>query len=224
MNHADNCDYIAFSDQDDYWLDDKLLTGTSLLEKAKGTVNLYFSAMTVVNSDLIRKGYKKFNNKLTFGSAFTRHNAAGCTMIFTKELAYRVNEIEIDEFNISHDSLVYIINLWSGGSVIYDEDSRILYRRHNSNVTGLRNNLFKRVKREISSVKYERSKRLYLSNLLINKLNDLANNENRIIVNRYLDYRRKKYNRFFLLVDKRFKFGNILVDIFIKALIITKLF
>lgn len=218
------CDYVAFSDQDDYWRPDKLSSALNMLECSKNRYKLYFSNLDFVNENLEFIKRKKFNNLHRFGSAFTRHNVAGCTMVFNSELA-NVSIISIPNIKeISHDAWTFIVCNWINGEITHDQNSYIFYRQHSNNVTNARKGLFIRIKREKQNIRRNVTKRYKVCEILLNELKNYGTDENYKIIEKYLAYRRGRISRWSMIFDKRFSFGNVTVDVFTKILMLLKMY
>lgn len=141
-------DYIAFSDQDDIWLEDKLLYATNkLLEQASQG---YSSNLTLYDGEN-KIGYLKKNKRMTELDHHFQGASAGCTYVITKELAESIQNTlnRFDYMNykekISHDWLVYYIARVNGFHWYMDECSKILYRQHENNVYGAKRSILKKL-------------------------------------------------------------------------------
>lgn len=134
--HAPNEEYYAFSDQDDYWMPDKLKAGVDHLKKIdKNIPALYYSGKLIVNEKLEKINTKDiYVRKNTFGCALTEGVAYGCTMVFNYKLKKIISGF-IPENKYMHDAFIYRLSC-SIGIVIYDPNSYIRYRQHSSNVVG----------------------------------------------------------------------------------------
>lgn len=138
---SEKYDYYAFSDQDDYWLPDKLISAINFLEKYDRIPALYMSSATIVDENLsyiTDKIIKSFNN---FENAVIKNEAIGCTQVFNLSLL-RFLKMYKPDFIMMHDSWVCRVCHAIGGKVIIDEKSHILYRQHNNNVLGYHENAF----------------------------------------------------------------------------------
>lgn len=136
--------YIAFSDQDDIWLPQKMKAATDLLVKKEA--DLYCSNLTKWNVSnnkysVLKKDFpqKKFDFLFEGGSA-------GCTYVFTKKFAIELHEFlfNLDSSNwkeFSHDWLLYFFARSRNYKVIIDSNSYIKYRLHDENVHGHLNQL-----------------------------------------------------------------------------------
>lgn len=135
--------YFAFSDQDDFWLPEKLISGIenikTLDQNDPGRPSLYFCPPKIVDKELspINKEWGD-SHYLTFEEACMIQPCAGCTMVFNR----RALELFLkgDPAKMSmHDSWLYKTVLACGGRVIEDKDPHILYRQHGENVIGASN-------------------------------------------------------------------------------------
>ena len=131
-----NYDFYSFADQDDIWIDDKLVSATEMLEGMPvDTPNLYFSDTTVVDASLeLIDGIRRRKVVLSKGRALARNVATGCTMVFNrKAVDFYVNN-KPDYIKI-HDYAMFLLCSFLG-NVVYDETSHILYRQHGNNQLG----------------------------------------------------------------------------------------
>lgn len=144
LDFIDNYQYIAFSDQDDIWLPQKMKAATDLL--VKEGAELYCSNLTKWNVSnnsfsVLKKDFpqKRFDYLFEGGSA-------GCTYVFTKEFAIDLQKFlfKLDSSTwkgFSHDWLVYFFAQSRNFSVVIDSNSYIHYRLHDANVHGHLNKL-----------------------------------------------------------------------------------
>lgn len=140
LSEADlsNADYIALSDQDDIWLDDKLSHAVNKVQESN--VDAYSSNVTAFwpngKQSLINKAQPQKQFDYMFESA-----GPGCTFVLTKKLA-----LEIQTFLIAkkaqcqlvalHDWFIYAFARSYGFKWFIDHQSHMLYRQHASNVVG----------------------------------------------------------------------------------------
>ena len=133
-----NCDFIAFSDHDDIWSNDKLYSAIKLI---KSTTNendpvLYASRTKYVDNNrkfiTLSKNRKK---TLSFKNAIVQCYAGGNTMVFNKKLYSIIKNIGLVDVK-SHDWWLYIVATAVEGKIIYDKNSYISYRQHNDNISG----------------------------------------------------------------------------------------
>ena len=219
-----NVNYIAFSDQDDFWEPDKLHLATIMLNQNDKNIKLYFSSLTLVDSKLTELSKKKFTNIISFGSALTRHNAAGCTMVMSRDLVDIAKLYMRNDKVISHDAWVYLLCLWMGGEIINDKESHIKYRQHDNNVTSARHNIWKRIRTEFKNIKKNRLKRTVISELLVRDFSQYAKSENTQIAMKYLSFRNRKVSSVSMMCDKRYRFGRSIIDFYSRVLMVLNLY
>lgn len=130
-------DYIAFCDQDDFWLEEKLFCAVEKL-KAISTPKplIYFSNLYIVDENLGNKQlmYEELSPYLNKSHLMVENFATGCTMVFNKKaldsfLAHPINNLRVHDIRLFHMCLFL-------GSYIYDDNAYILYRQHGDNVIG----------------------------------------------------------------------------------------
>jgi hypothetical protein len=89
----------------------------------------------VVNANLEPLGYSGIPKKgLSFRNALVENQVRGCTILLNR--AARQLLTQIPSACVSHDWWIYLV-VSAFGTVVYDQEPRILYRRHASNVFGI---------------------------------------------------------------------------------------
>lgn len=132
-------DYYAFADQDDVWNSDKIQRG---IEKIKHSEipTLYYSNAELVDERLnsLQRCVHRHNPTCSVESALCLTcSAQGCTSLFNKELAKMVQNTEVPNAVVMHDSLMTCLCFLVGGRVIFDSTPTMKYRIHTNNVVGL---------------------------------------------------------------------------------------
>lgn len=131
-------DYIAFSDQDDVWLTNKLVAGIGCLENS--TASGYSSSALAFwpsgKEKLVTQAKKPRNLDFLFEGA-----GQGCTFILKAEFFGYVKKFCVDNREVTnrfyyHDWLVYILARASDAEWFFDDRSFIRYRQHATNDTG----------------------------------------------------------------------------------------
>lgn len=155
---AINNKYIMFSDQDDVWKNDKIeLTLNSMknVESIKGVDEpiLVYTNLAYVNKELKYLGNKNIKVENRSLNVLLGYNYVwGCTMMINNSLSKIV--FPISEKADNHD---YWIALHAQllGTIYHLNEETILYRQHESNVTGGINNssLYGKIKRSKSKIK-----------------------------------------------------------------------
>lgn len=135
----DGYDYYAWSDQDDVWLENKLVAAIEMIQESGK--QLYMSNLMCVDADLNNIGLRNKNHAdISIYSIICENQTNGCTMVFTKDFRDQLTEDRrrpSDSLFLSryHDT-------WTGmvgsikNEIVYDYNYYILYRQHESNEVG----------------------------------------------------------------------------------------
>ena len=128
-------EYYAFSDQDDFWLEEKLKVAVKKLEDSNSP-RLYFSRKKYVNEKLQPLAWEDCKVRGTsIGFALMNSCASGCTMVFNNCLCHKLClGYPEPQYMSMHDAWVYIVAA-AIGDVVYENDAYILYRQHGDNVS-----------------------------------------------------------------------------------------
>ena len=148
----DTCDYYAFSDQDDVWLDDKLIAGIRFLKERRK--ELYVSNLMCVDADLNPLGLNHQKPPDTHLYGIMQGNSmCGCTMIFSNRLCQilrdKAHRPDDDIIRFRHHDMWTAMTASVLGALAFDFDYHILYRQHGGNVVGsvVYDSVWKRAKR-----------------------------------------------------------------------------
>jgi hypothetical protein len=129
---------VAFADQDDVWLPEKLARGVDALgEVADGTPALYCARQSLVNASLrpIRIS-AKLTEPPGFPQALTQNIATGCTVMLNAD-AVRLIAGTQEPPDTLHDWWAYLVVTAAGGRVLIDDEPTVLYRQHAHNAVGV---------------------------------------------------------------------------------------
>lgn len=132
-------DYYAFSDQDDVWNPDKLNKGLRAVAEVSSPA-LYCTNAELVDSQLQSIGRNTHRVTPTYNLVSIlclASCAQGCTSVFNSALAQVIQQHDVPDVFIMHDSLVTCLCALIGGMIIYDHTPSIKYRMHGSNVFGM---------------------------------------------------------------------------------------
>lgn len=144
LDFSEEFDFVAFADQDDIWLPNKL--NEAIIKLNSQSANLYCSNLIKWDEksgelSLLKKDFpqKEFDYLFEGGSA-------GCTYVFRKSFAEAFRDyIKLvdsqDWQDFSHDWLIYFFARNKKYKVIIDSVPNINYRIHNNNVHGHLNKL-----------------------------------------------------------------------------------
>lgn len=138
----DLADYYAFSDQDDIWIDDKLISAIRVLGKERKDIPLiYGSSVSLYMDDKIIGKQFECPPELYFGNFLIKNYYPGCTMVFNRGLKELIDKVDYNTLkpNPLHDHWINLVCTACGGKVLMDSTPHILYRQHQGNVIGDRN-------------------------------------------------------------------------------------
>jgi len=209
---ADQYDYFAFADQDDYWKPDKLISAIKLIHDRKEPC-LYYSKKTVVDAKLRLMGvedYIPYSNQVLH--SIGQCNASGCTYVFNKQLLGYIKEKAMGRG--CHDAWIFRLSVWCGFEIFYDTNSYILYRQHSQNTVGA-------IKKKIwyKQLLMFSTWRNQLDRFLCKNLNDVVlmqkdiyekysaefPNNNMELLKRIVGYRYNIHDRYYLMKHPVFK-------------------
>lgn len=227
LKHAPEGDFYAFSDQDDYWYPDKLISGLTMLNSLDlSKPAMYFSNLNVVDENL--KFCRLSHNKSQFQenkySCLAEYMPTGCTMVFNRKLVDLAN-MKTPEWTTMHDIWLYLICMFLG-STVYDFTPHISYRIHGDNVIGA-------YKKKTLSVYWEHLKRLFdrdeqpkLNNAIsfYKCYGDMLGEKDKEKVLEIVNYKKSFGNWMKLLFDRDFTATDMSREIRNRILILMRIF
>jgi len=225
IQKADDCEYYAFSDQDDFWLPNKLSSAVNILDKQNiNQPALYYSVTTLVDEDLNKiEQHQESRKFIEFRYAVVSSNATGCTMCFNKALKDMIN-LYTPEYKIMHDGWLHKVCLAVGGYAFYDTNSYIYYRQHGNNVIGGTTTPLKRWKRRIKTILEKpcpRSRGVYE---LLKGYKDYMTIENQEICQQIISYRKSFFKRLQLCLNHNIGSTNKRIDNMYRISVLLGLF
>lgn len=131
--------WIAFSDQDDVWLPDRISRGVrALCGVAADQPVLFCSRTWVVDHDLTNRRLSAARPRsLGFQNALVQNVVAGNTILLNSVASKLVCNAasELETF-VVHDWWIYQMVSGVGGSALHDDSPTLLYRQHAGNEIG----------------------------------------------------------------------------------------
>lgn len=131
--------YIAFSDQDDVWMPERLERGIAGLRAVSGNLpGLYCSGTLITDNDLYHPRPSPPRPKPPgFRNALVQNIASGNTTLLNPEAARLVCAAahEVPAV-VVHDWWVYQLVSGAGGQIVHDDTPSIYYRQHPANQIG----------------------------------------------------------------------------------------
>lgn len=137
LEEAGGWGYVAFCDQDDVWLPDKIACAAEMLSDVPaGVPALYCSRLRLVDADLGELGLSPAPGRPpSLANALVENVASGCTVVMNGA-ARRALLSAVPDFALYHDWWAYLV-VAATGRVLYDDRARILYRKHDTNKTDM---------------------------------------------------------------------------------------
>ena len=207
LKAAPACDYYAFSDQDDIWQENKLITAVSSLKKMNGKNRLYCSNLDVYVDGRVLGQMRPLDISTNEYECLNRSICTGCTMVFDNDLKELVLE------NLPDTKVIPVHDLWIFhtaiylGSLFYDKRSLIKYRQHGSNQIGAKFSKKIRFQKKLRSLKNlpEQHFKEIEAKLLLEKYSQYLTEEQIKIISKVACYKTSYYNKLILLFDKRYR-------------------
>lgn len=156
--------YIAFCDQDDIWLSDRLESGYRSIKKTeaiKGCSHpiIFCSDTTIVDCDLniiADSGWIAQrvgpNLSSSAGELAVRNYLTGCTMLINR--AAVIESVPIPTQAVMHDWWVGICVLRVGGDIVSTDKSTVFYRQHSKNLMGANFFSYSNYYRKLKNIRY----------------------------------------------------------------------
>lgn len=144
VNMANDCDFYAFSDQDDIWDNDKLKKAVAKLEKLGNIPAIYCANQRIVDKNMRMLSYTEDKVDITnfthlelliHGNVFR-----GCTEVWNHSLQQYILLKNIRDIDEPHDSFIMQIAL-AVGKVTKDNTEVMSYRQHELNAVGSKTGL-----------------------------------------------------------------------------------
>lgn len=127
---------IAFADQDDVWVPQKLAWAREKILGLSGPV-LYCARQFLTDEKLTVKGPSlPLRRKTDFHAALIQNIATGHTILLNPEAAALIRPVLPPE-GVLHDWWSYALVLGAEGEIVFDERCVSLYRQHRRNVVGV---------------------------------------------------------------------------------------
>ena len=129
------CDYIAFCDQDDLWMPDKIIRAVQQLRlnnKSHYASKRFCFRVDIGSATEFPRG--RVTPSLTSG--IFENVSAGCTTVVSREHMLRVVDMGLARIDGSYDHLIYLASVALDESY-FDQEAHIYYRLHESNAIGI---------------------------------------------------------------------------------------
>ncbi|ETX13482.1 glycosyl transferase family 2 [Roseivivax halodurans JCM 10272] len=150
LGHADPNDWVAFADQDDIWLPDKLERSLAALKDIPPeTPALFCSRSWISDADgnPLRLSPPR-PRPICFRNALVQNVVAGNTILLNPAATHLVQAAAQEAGKVViHDWWIYQIVSGAGGRIVHDDEPTLLYRQHGQNEIGANDSARERAKR-----------------------------------------------------------------------------
>lgn len=213
INKSGEADYYAFSDQDDVWEQNKIISAINKLENYEKEPSMYISALEIVDENLNKIETKKVNGNFSFEGELIKNFATGCTQVLNKKLCDFIKQYN-PSYIIMHDSWITRVCYAIGGNVIIDDIAYIKYRQHSSNVLGYKDNGLQKLKKQYKiAFKNNVSMREKIAKELKNGYEENLTENAKQVVNKLINYKTDIKAKMWLLTNKKFRANNFLINL-----------
>ncbi len=141
-------DFVAFCDQDDIWLPNKIARAVAAIaETGNDVAAAYCSRLEIVDVTLAHVGFTNIPERIGFGNALVENICVGCTLVLNRtaiDLVCRNFPANV----MTHDWWCYLV-ISCFGRIVYDADAHIRYRQHGGNVFGVAGGRWDRLRRAL---------------------------------------------------------------------------
>lgn len=228
VKNADmSCDYFAFSDQDDFWLSNKLQLGLEKLQSADPNVpTVYSTQIKIVDEKLneIKGQQGKKVRRTSFGNALLENIITGCAAIFNKAMLLELKKVTLRHVRkglFMHDWTLYLIAM-SCGKHIYEPNPSVLYRQHADNVLGAPRGVIDNYVRKYKLLKKYSQNNVIRNNISVfyNVYHDKLSGEQKELVQLYLQKNNSLSKRFAMLINKEIYRQKFIDNVIFKILLL----
>ena len=213
LSRAPKFDYYSFSDQDDYWEKDKLVSAVNHIKRAEQNISsnipiLYYSNLYVADSQLHIMRETKFDKRIrSLESVFLRWTIGGCVMVMNSRLQVLIKSrpLNDDMFYYAHDVLPQLLTYSFGGEVICDSEAHMLYRQHKYNIAGSPNGFIARIRKEWREMLKHKGANAIISKVILKAWSNEIVPEARHTLKIVAEYKRNILSRLKIVFSPKFR-------------------
>ncbi|WP_289043983.1 glycosyltransferase family 2 protein [uncultured Aliiroseovarius sp.] len=142
-DHAPDDAWVAFCDQDDVWLPEKLARSVRALEELDNARPALYCSRTWITDHAL--GDRRLSvprpRPLSFRNALVQNVASGNTILLNAAATKLVGDVSASTPEVVvHDWWTYQILAGVGGNLVHDDEPTLLYRQHHGNEIGANDN------------------------------------------------------------------------------------
>lgn len=219
--YAHGYDYYGFSDQDDVWMSDKLISCINLMEKDpwQGPKLAHCNILSVDKLMNVRKEQEQcIARPLNHKNAFATEYFQGCSMVWNQSCMDLVQSYRVKNKNISHDYWMGLIG-YLFGRVYFCQSPKQYHIRYGNNESS-DGNVKKGRLRRIGSLLKNKTPYMNPSRDLLDGYSDLLTVTDKKFLKMLRRYRENFRFKMFIILDRRFKRPSILSTMLLKFAIL----
>ncbi len=215
-------DYYGFSDQDDIWMEDKIVSCITLMEndKSEGVKLAHCNALSV-DSNLVMREEQEFRkpSPKSFKTAISTEYFQGCGMVWNKDAMILIQRYRPKNVQLAHDYWVGLL-CYTFGKVYFREEAKFFHIRYGNNESSDGSCSLGRRKR-IELIKRGSSAYMNPAQDLVIGYFDLLPKTKGIFVKRLTEYKKSLKDKLYLVFDISFSRPTIGSTVLFKYQILT---
>ncbi len=214
-------DYYGFSDQDDLWMDNKIISCIHLMEKEKKIkVKLAHCNSISVDCSFHSRYEQEYRKPFppSLKSAISTEYFQGCGMLWNDAAMNLIQQYRPQNEDLAHDYWVGLL-CYLFGKVFLNEEKLFYHVRYENNASSDGMVLKGRIQRTKLLLQ---KKNIYMNPAkdLLAGYEDNLKNRDIIFLNRIIDYKEKLIPKLFLIFDPQFCRPTILSTLYFKFILV----
>jgi len=143
-NSDPNCAFFALSDQDDVWLEDKLLVALSMLKREDCSKPLLFASLSqITDENLNQTGSTIEPRHISYYNAMVQNVLPGHTQVFNLAMRSLLLDRGAEDMHVV-DWWMYL-TASATGKVLFANRYTVLHRQHGGNAVGYQMGFYKKI-------------------------------------------------------------------------------
>lgn len=212
-------EFLMFCDQDDIWLENKIQKHLLIISALNEAAMVYSNGYTFSESGINKVKFITYHRNNIQNSLFLNGGIHGCCTMFNRLLLEKV-KFSYPDYVFMHDHFITILAA-TFGKIYYLDEPLMLYRQHDSNVTGnINTSKISIIRTFLNPENPVVEERHYKANAsFFEKYKRYMTKENEILFKEYLRFPKVNlFDRIRIVMGNSFKVKNI-KNLFIKTII-----
>lgn len=202
---VENYRWIAFCDQDDVWMPQKMeIAVKALIQSVNPNLPLLYCSNLIITDENLQEIGKMHpsSSKVQHSCIFVQNFVTGCTVVFNNVAMQKYRD-GIGDYIIAHDYLMHCLCKYFG-EIIYDPNSYICYRQHGDNTIGSDHVTYLQGAKNLISdlINPQKEKRVNFFAGFLSLYGDELSEKDRNQLLKFIHYR-KIHNRIYLFFNPR---------------------